>query len=67
MSQRLGEEYKMRQNRLYIKRRKLAVSLFLAVLSGTLSGCALPDDFAGMIRPVEEVVSTVRQNIRKRK
>ena len=66
MSQKLGEEYKMRQNRLYIKRRKLAVSLFLAVLSGTLSGCALPDDFAGMIRPVEEVVSTVRQNMELR-
>lgn len=56
----------MRQNRRYIKKRRLAVSLLLAVLGGTLSGCKLPDSFAGMIRPVEEVVSTVRQNMELR-
>lgn len=56
----------MRKNRIYIKKRRLAVSLLLAVLGGTLSGCKLPDSFAGIIRPVEEVVSTVRQNMELR-
>lgn len=55
----------MSQNWIYIKKR-LAVGLLLAVFSGTLSACALPEDFAGIIRPVEEVVSTVRQNMELR-
>ena len=55
----------MSRNRRYIK-RKLAIGLLFVMLSGTLSGCALSDSFAGMIRPVEEVVSTVRQNMELR-
>lgn len=56
----------MRRYQIYRKQRCLAVSLLVAVLSGTLSGCSLPDGFAGIIRPVEEVVSTVRQNMELR-
>lgn len=55
----------MSRNRIYIK-RKLATGLLFVMLSSTLSGCALSDSFAGMIRPVEEVVSTVRQNMELR-
>ncbi len=56
----------MERNRIYIKKRRLAVGLLIAILSGTVSGCALPDGFAGIIRPVEEVVSSVRQNMELR-
>lgn len=56
----------MRRYQINRKQRWLAVSLLLAALSGTLSGCSLPDGFAGIIRPVEEVVSTVRQNMELR-
>lgn len=56
----------MRRYQIDRKQRWLAVSLLIAALSGTLSGCSLPDGFAGIIRPVEEVVSTVRQNMELR-
>lgn len=56
----------MRRDWIYRTKRKLAAGLLLAVISGVLSGCALPDSFAGIIRPVEEVVSTVRQNMELR-
>ncbi len=42
------------------------MGILVAVLNGTLSGCAMPEDFAGILRPVEEVVSTVRQNMELR-
>ena len=56
----------MRRYQIARKQRWLAVSLLIAALSGTFSGCSLPDGFAGIIRPVEEVVSTVRQNMELR-
>ena len=55
----------MKRNGLY-GRRCLAVGLLVVVLNGALSGCAMPEDFAGILRPVEEVVSTVRQNMELR-
>ncbi len=44
-------------------KKRLAVSLLVVLMGQTLSGCTLPDGFAGIIRPVEEVVSSVRQNM----
>lgn len=44
-------------------KKRLAVSLLIVLMGQTLSGCTLPDGFAGIIRPVEEVVSSVRQNM----
>lgn len=45
---------------------RLAAMLAAALLAGTLQGCALPDGFSGIVRPVEEAVSTVRKNIELR-
>lgn len=53
----------MKVYKIHEKKRRLAGCLILALLMGALSGCALPEDFSGIIRPVEEVVSTVRQNM----
>lgn len=46
--------------KIHRKTRKIAAILALAVLCGAFAGCALPED---LVQPVEEVVSSVRQNI----
>lgn len=46
--------------KIHRKTRKIAAVLALAVLCGAFAGCALPED---LVQPVEEVVSSVRQNI----
>lgn len=49
------------------KKRRLAVSLFAVAAAGLLSACSLPEPFSGILKPVEEAVSMVRQNIELRK
>lgn len=53
----------MKLNKIHRRKRKLAAGLAVTVFAGMAAGCALPDGFAGIVRPVEEVVSTVRQNM----
>ncbi len=46
-----------------VSSRRLAAGLCIAALASAISGCQFPEEFAGIIEPVEEVVSTVRQNM----
>ncbi len=56
----------MKRDRENRRKQGLACGLVIVLLGGMLSGCSLADSFSGMIRPVEEVVSTVRQNMELR-
>lgn len=49
-----------RMQRMKFHRLHSKIALVLALAVGTVSGCALPEE---IIKPVEEVVSTVKQNI----
>jgi len=42
---------------------RLAAGMLALALAGTFAGCGLSEMFSGMIKPVEEVVNTVKQNI----
>ncbi len=49
-----------------VKRYRAVTGLVLLLFSGAVSACSLPDDFSGIVQPVEEAVSTVRKNIELR-
>lgn len=53
----------MESDKKYRRKGMAVVGLLFVTLAGQLTGCAMADYFAGVIRPVEEVVSTVRQNM----
>ncbi len=53
----------MKRVRICRNKKRWTIGLLLALMSGALAGCKLPDEFAGIVRPVEEVVSSVRQNM----